>query len=100
MGMVIRRIQEYTILLGGEAPVGWIPPGASQPQPTPKHAEVFEFEISREEDGFLLTWKAHPSPTVGDLTEGDSWYRSLEDALQAGLTNFGIPIGRWAHTSD
>ena len=100
MGTVIRRIREYTILLGGEAPVGWIPPGAAQPQPTPQHQEVLDFEISREEDGFLLTWKAHPSPTIGEMNEGDSWYRSLEDALQGGLTNFGIPVNRWVQPAD
>lgn len=100
MGMVIRRIQDYPVLLGGEAAVGWIPPGAAKPQPTPKHEEVFDFEISREEDGFLLTWKAHSSPTIGEITEGDSWYRSLEDALQGGLTDFGIPISRWARVAE
>ena len=100
MGTVMRRIQDYSVVLGDEPPVGWIPPGAAEPELTPEHKEVFDLEISREEDGFLLSWKAHASSTIGEMTTGDTWYRSLDDALQGGLSKFGVPLNRWEHVAD
>ena len=100
MGTVMRRIQAYSIEVGDQPPVGWIPPGASEPQLTPEHKEVFDLEISREEDGFLLTWRARHSPAIGEITSGDRWYRSLDDALEGGRTRFGIPVSRWEHVAD
>lgn len=83
---------------GGEAPEGWLPPGAAQPQPTPIHEEIVDFEILREPDGYLLAWATRPSLNTGDRSPpliGDNWYASLAEAEQAAEAHFGIAPERW-----
>ena len=75
--------------------MGWIPPGASPPRPTPEHEEVLDLEIMEEGEGYVLAWEARPSPTIGDMRSGDSWYHTIDDALRGGLANFGIPLTSW-----
>ena len=77
---------------GGEPHVGWLPPGAATPPPTPvRHATL---DVTIEDDGgsgYLLVFASREA----DGPCGDFWFGSLADAEAAAEETFGIEPGRW-----
>jgi hypothetical protein len=98
MSAVIKKIEGWSFAFGGNQHSGWLPPGAKTPLPTPIEHEVLDIEIEQIEGGYLLIWKARPSPTCSDMRPpkvGDNWLQSLSDALDEARRHFGIPIDKW-----
>jgi len=88
----VHSVSDYPVTFGGDGPVGWLPPGAAPPSPTPRRSVRLDIEVRAETTGFLLQWQ----PSAGDGAPheppyaGDEWYQDLQDALAAANDTFGL----------
>ena len=89
MSDVLKRAR-VSHIFGDEEPSGWIPSGASRPQPTPRVEVDLDIVLERSGNGFVLQWEGPAADYCGDL-----WYAQLEDAEQAAAELFGIQADGW-----
>jgi hypothetical protein len=75
---------------GGEEHVGWLPPGAAKPLPTPVQDVLLTVEIQSDLCGFFLCWYCDERARCGD-----SWHRTLAEAEHAAHKQFGIEPAQW-----
>ena len=78
------------VRFGGEEHSGWLPANAVTPQPTPVEDALVDFEVNELEGGYILEWYSRNTSHYGD-----SWYETLEDALEQARTEFGVKPEEW-----
>jgi hypothetical protein len=89
--LTVVKATRYTVVFGGEAHSGWLPPGAAMPARTPERVVDLELRILQNgSDGFLLEWAG---PTAAD--SGDTWHPTIEEALEQAEASFGIKPSDW-----
>ena len=86
-----KTIKEHcglSIRFGGPDEAGWLPPNASIPR---EENVVIDLRITESECGFfLVTESNHPH-----FRGGDSWYSSLQEAMEAAEQQFGVGSDKW-----
>jgi hypothetical protein len=98
MGTIVKKVEGWSFVFGGEAHSGWLPPGAAMPLPTPVEHETLDVRIEATDGGYLLIWTARLSPTCRELRPpkaGDTWHQTLKDAEDDALESFGIQASDW-----
>jgi hypothetical protein len=92
---VLKRMTGLSRQFGGEEHVGWLPPGAARPLPTPITQHVLDFEITGDGgDGFLLCYESRDGQVCGD-----NWFQTVAEAERAASEWFGINPSQWADES-
>jgi hypothetical protein len=90
---VFASLAGRVVRIAGEAHKGWLPGGAIVPVPTPSQDVVLDLEIVDDDGGhFLLLYSARNTDMAGD-----TWHETLEDALDAAETNFGVARSEWTY---
>ena len=84
------RVEGWPVRVGGQSHRGWLPPGASQPLPTPTRLVLIDLVIETDDSGCLLIIEAQD----GSMTS-DTWYASPEEARRAAWEWFGIGPSDW-----
>jgi len=87
---IVKRILGHRVVVGGEQHSGWLPEGATTPLPTPTRDVAFNIEIEFDGSGYLLIYVS----AKGDLY-GDTWHRTLDDAIEAAFETFGVRDDQW-----
>ena len=87
---VIKHLMAVPVRFGGEEHSGWLPANAATPRPTPVEEALVDFEVHEVEGGYLLEWRSRNTSH-----HGDSWYETLEDALEQASTEFGVRPEEW-----
>ena len=88
--MVIKRILGVLVRFGGEEHSGWLPANAATPPPTPVEEALVDFEIDEMEGGYILEWCSRNTSH-----HGESWYETLEDALEQANAAFDVRPEEW-----
>ena len=76
-----------TMTFGGPGS-GWRPTGSA---PYRHETQSLTLEICHSEEGYFLV----STPDNDDAPQGDTWHRSLEDALSQAQTEFGVAPADW-----
>ena len=82
------------MMFGGEHHTGWLPAGATTPQPTPTRTAVLDVRIIQEDGAFYLVWQSRNTDD-----KGETWHLTLDEALAEAERCFGILPDRWTTTS-
>jgi hypothetical protein len=88
--MIVKRISEQKVRIGGTQHSGWLPGGAANPLPTSVREVSFNLEIQFDGSGYLLCYVSQE----GDLY-GDTWHETLLDAEKAAAEYFGVKDNQW-----
>jgi hypothetical protein len=92
MAKVLFQIRRHPHTFGGESHAGWLPAGAATPQPTPVRNVLLDLEIVQEDPGsFLLNWTGLEAGF-----HGDTWHRSVREAMDQAELAFGIEPSEWS----
>ena len=84
-----------SVVFGGEAHTGWLPPGAAQPLPVPTRTVDLKLRIRADgSQGFLLEWDGG---AIEDC--GDTWHAKLEEAFALAEVCFGVLRDEWSVAS-
>jgi hypothetical protein len=87
---VVKQILGHHVTVGGEPHSGWLPESAATPLPTPANDVAFNITIEFDGYGYLLC-----NASEDGALANDSWYKTLEDAEQAAVENFGVRADQW-----
>lgn len=88
---VLKQLRARRLAFGGEEHSGWLPEEAAVPRPTEIEEVFLDFRIvEASQGGYFLQWEG-PEPRY----TGDTWHRSLEDALEQARVSFGIEPEEW-----
>jgi len=94
---IVRKLRSVRIDFGGERHTGWLPDGAATPPQSPTDTVLLDLEIVQLGPvDYLLQWRpASGELLAGPPCQGDTWHRSLQDALHQAELDFGITPDRW-----
>jgi hypothetical protein len=87
---IVSRVDNFTMMIGGEPHAGWLPPGAAKPLPTPTRQVVLNFTIEFDGSGYLLIVDSDDG-----LVRGDTWHQSVADAQAQAELWYGVPTSAW-----
>ena len=86
----IYRVDGVEMTIGGERHTGWLPEGAAEPSPTPVEKSSVDVYIVRDGTGYLLIHECHEAGKHVPPYSGDSWFATLQGAVQAAQRWFGV----------
>jgi hypothetical protein len=95
---VVKQVDGWPFVFGGEPHSGWLPPDAAMPLPTAEEHEILDVVIEQCDGGYLLVWAARPSDTCSEMgppKTGDNWHETVEAAEATAQEFFGIERGDW-----
>lgn len=90
--MILLQAPALQSIIGMDAPVGWLPPGAAPPLPMPPEQALLDIRIFEEEGVFTLAWRSHsvvagrPASSVGQRNFSSLIEAEREAEMQFGLT--------------
>ena len=88
---VIKQLLNHTLQFGGESHSGWLPSGATFPQPVSVRNAIVDLKIVEDSPGsFLLICESHNTED-----NWDNWFQSAEDAQAAAKELYGIDETDW-----
>jgi hypothetical protein len=92
--VIIDRIDNFPVTVGGHSHSGWLPPNAAVPLPTPQREITLnltiELEDESEDAGYLLVVQSSDG-----TIDGDTWHETLESAKQTAMDWYTVPHDAW-----
>jgi hypothetical protein len=95
MSKIVKEIVGLQKRFGGEPHIGWLPPNAAQPQPTPIRNAVLDVRIEDDGGSFSLICESRNTPD-----SWDTWHETLADAEAEAQRSLGIRAWEWASAED
>jgi hypothetical protein len=86
----VKRVTNWPVQFGGHQHTGWLPAGAAIPLPTSVVDVSLDIEIQSDGDGYLLCYSSKDG-----TVHGDTWHRSVVEAVNAATMDFGVPPTHW-----
>lgn len=88
---IVKKVDRWSLVFGGEEHTGWLPPESARPLPTPEQLQVLEIKIlANGDDEFLLVWREE-----NEESEHDLWFADLPQAEETAKKYFGLGEGDW-----
>jgi hypothetical protein len=88
---VLKSVSGRSVDFGGEPQQGWLPPGSSSAQSTPRGRAVLDLRLLADSgDAVVLEWKSRNTDDTGDR-----WYPSEAEAIREATQLFGIGKNEW-----
>jgi hypothetical protein len=92
----IKHLRGRIVQFGGEVHEGWLPRGASVPQPTAVERVSIDLRIlAAGGSAYVLEWSGSTRQR-----SGDTWHFSLADALAEAERDFGVGPDEWQDAAD
>ena len=88
---IVKQVLNRSLPVGGKEHLGWLPSGASLPQPMPIQVAIVDLKIVEDAPGsVLLICESHNTNN-----NWDNWFESVEDAQAAAKEWRGIDESEW-----
>ena len=89
---VVASVPSLKIRVGGNMHEGWLPLGASAPQPLAARETDLRVEVQFDGSGYLLCYES-----VDGALFGDTWHATLDAAKRAAEEDFGVKPHDWLY---